>query len=180
MKDAKSRYKDEIVPKLMEEFKYSSPMQVPKLEKVVLNCGCGEAVQNSKALDFVTYALAQISGQKPVVTKAKKSIAGFKLREGMPIGAKVTMRNSRMYDFVDRLIAVALPRERDFRGIPKKKGFDGRGNYTFGLSEQIVFPEVNIDKLDKIRGLDITFVTSAKTDAEAHALLGHLGLPFKK
>ncbi len=179
MKSAKDRYKEEVVPKLMEEFKYSSPMQVPRLEKIVLNCGVGEAVQNSKAMDYVVYALSQISGQKPQVTRSKKSIAAFKLREGLAIGCKVTMRKDRMYDFVDRLVSVALPRVRDFRGIPKK-GFDGRGNYTFGITEQIVFPEVNIDKLDKIRGMDVTFVTTARTDAEANALLTHLGLPFRK
>lgn len=173
------RYKDEVVPALMKEFGYSSIMQVPRLEKVVLNTGLGEAVTNSKVMEFAIYGLTQISGQKPVVTKAKKSIAGFKLREGMPIGCMVTMRKNRMYDFLDRLISVALPRVADFRGIPKK-GFDGRGNYTMGIKEQIVFPEIDIDKLDKIRGVDVTFVTSAKTDEEGKALLEKLGLPFRK
>ncbi|MCB0336786.1 MAG: 50S ribosomal protein L5 [Bdellovibrionales bacterium] len=172
-------YKNEVAPALMKQFGYTSVMQVPKLEKVVLNAGLGEAVQNSKVMEFAVYGLTQISGQKPVVTKARKSIAGFKLREGMPIGCMVTLRKERMFDFIDRLVSVALPRVADFRGIPKK-GFDGRGNYTMGMKEQIVFPEIDIDKLDKIRGLDVTFVTSAKTDEEGRALLEKLGLPFRK
>jgi len=173
------RYKSTVVPALMEEFKYSSPMQVPKLVKVVLNTGLGEAVNNSKAVQYAEYALTQISGQKPIVTKAKKSIAAFKLREGLPIGCAVTLRQQRMYEFLDRLFTVALPRLRDFRGVPKK-GFDGRGNFTMGLKEQIVFPEIEIERLDRIRGLDITFVTTAQTDEEGRALLTHLGMPFRK
>ena len=179
MKRVIEKYKNEVVPALMKEFNYSTPMQVPRLEKIVLNVGCGEAIQNNKALEDVQYGLRAISGQKPVITKAKKSIAGFKLREGMPIGCMVTLRRARMYELLDRLISVALPRERDFRGV-SKKGFDGRGNYSMGLQEQIVFPEVNIDKIGKIRGMDITFVTSAKTDEEGRALLTHLGIPFRK
>jgi large subunit ribosomal protein L5 len=172
-------YTKNVVPALMEEFKYSSPMQVPRLLKIVLNSGVGDAVGNSKAIQFAEYALTQISGQKPVITRSKKAIAAFKLRVGLPIGTMVTLRRDRMYDFFDRLVAVALPRVRDFRGIPRR-GFDGSGNYTMGIREQIVFPELDIDKLDKVRGLDITFVTSAKTDAEGRALLTHLGLPFRK
>ena len=176
---AKERYDSEIASKLKEQFGYSTVMQIPRLEKIVLNTGVGEAVQNSKAIEFATYTLTQITGQKPQITRAKNSIAGFKLREGMPIGAKVTLRGQRMWDFFDRLICVALPRVRDFRGTPTK-GFDGRGNYTLGLQESIVFPEVNIDKLDKIRGMDITFVTSARNDDEGRALLTQLGIPFRK
>lgn len=179
MNRVQKRYQEEAVGQLKSEFQYKNVMQVPKLQKIVLNTGLGEAVQNSKVIDSAVYAMTQISGQKPVVTRAKKSIAGFKLREGMPIGCKVTLRNERMYDFLDRLISVALPRVRDFRGTPTK-GFDGRGNYTIGIKENIVFPEIEIDKIDKIRGLDITFVTSAETDAEARSLLRHLGMPFKK
>lgn len=172
-------YRDNVVPALMKKFNYSSPMQVPKLEKIVLNSGVRDAVANSKAIQFVEYALTQISGQKPVVTRAKKSIAAFKLRQGIPIGVMVTMRKRRMYEFMDRLVAVALPRVRDFRGIPRR-GFDGRGNYTMGLREQIVFPEIDIDKLDTMRGLDITFVTTAKTDEEGAELLELMGMPFRK
>ena len=172
-------YKETVVPALMEKFNYSSPMQVPKLEKIVLNSGVRDAVANSKAIQFVEYAFTQISGQKPVVTRARKSIAAFKLREGLPIGVMVTMRKRRMLDFMDRFISVALPRVRDFRGIPKK-GFDGRGNYTMGVKEQIVFPEIEIEKLDQIRGLDITFVTSAQTDEEGYELLALMGMPFRK
>lgn len=179
MKRAKEKYQESVVPALKERFQYSSPMQVPRLEKIVLNCGVGEATGNSKAIEYATYALTQISGQKPLVTKAKKSIATFKLREGLAIGAKVTLRGARMYDFLDRLITVALPRVRDFRGTPRK-GFDGRGNYTLGIKEQIVFPEVNLDKLDKVRGMDITFVTTAKNDDEGRALLEGIGIPFRK
>jgi large subunit ribosomal protein L5 len=179
MKRCYDKYKEEVVPALMKEFGYSNINQVPKLTKVVLNTGLGEAVQNSKVTEFAVYALQRISGQKPLITRAKNSIAGFKLREGVPIGCCVTMRRDRMYDFVDRLVNVALPRVSDFRGVPKK-GFDGRGNYTMGLKEQIVFPEVEMDKLDKVRGMDITFVTSAKNDEEGRALLQHLGLPFRK
>lgn len=173
------RYKKEIVPALMQEFSYSTPMQVPKLEKIVLNVGAGEAVQNSKVMEHVVYALTQISGQKPVVTRAKKAIATYKTRQGLPIGCMVTLRRQRMYDFFDRLVSVALPRVRDFRGVPTR-GFDGNGNYTMGLKEQIVFPEVVMEKLDKVRGLDITFVTSAKSDDEGRALLVQLGMPFRK
>lgn len=179
MSRVKTRYQEEVTGKLKDEFKYGNVMEVPKLQKIVLNAGLGEAVQNSKIIDSAVYAMTRISGQKPIVTRAKKSIAGFKLREGMPIGCKVTLRNQRMYDFLDRLVTVALPRVRDFRGTPTR-GFDGRGNYTMGVKENIVFPEIEIDKIDKIRGLDITFVTSAKTDAEARSLLQHLGMPFKK
>lgn len=175
----KKKYKEEVVPRLKEKFSYSSVMQVPKLEKIVLNCGMGEAVANSKSIEYAEYALRQMSGQKPVITKARKSIASFKLREGMPIGCCVTLRGKRMYDFFDRLVTVALPRVRDFRGTPRK-GFDGRGNYTMGIKEQIVFPEVDLDKLDKIRGMDITFVTSARTNDEGFALLEELGMPFRK
>jgi len=163
----------------MKKFNYSSPMQVPRLLKIVLNTGVRDAVANGKAIGFVEYAMTQISGQKPVVTKAKKSIAAFKLREGLPIGVMVTMRKHRMYEFLDRFVSVALPRVRDFRGTPRK-GFDGRGNYTMGLREQIVFPEIDIDKLDAVRGLDITFVTTAKTDEEGFELLEMMGMPFRK
>lgn len=173
------QYKKEVVPALMQEFKYSSPMQVPKLKKIVLNTGVGEVTQNAKVMDFAVYALTQISGQKPMVTRSKKAISNFKLRKGLPIGCCVTLRQKRMYEFLDRLIAVALPRVRDFRGLPRR-GFDGRGNYTVGVKETIVFPEVVVDKLDKIRGLDITFVTSAETDEEGFALLQKLGMPFRK
>lgn len=172
-------YNEKVVPELMKEFKYSSPMEVPKLEKIVINVGVGETVTNSKAMDYVIYALTQMSGQKPVVTRSKKAIAAFKLREGLPIGCMVTMRKKSMFDFLDRLISVALPRVRDFRGVPTK-GFDGRGNYTLGLKEQIIFPEVEVDKLDKMRGMDVTFVTTAKNDVEGRALLTQLGMPFRK
>jgi large subunit ribosomal protein L5 len=173
------RYKKEIIPALIKEFEFSTPMQVPRLEKIVLNCGVGEATQNIKTVDFAVYALTQITGQKPLVNRSKKAIAAFKLREGLPIGVSVTLRSEKMWDFLDRLISVALPRVRDFRGVPTR-GFDGRGNYTLGLKEQIVFPEVVIEKLDKVRGMDITFVTTAKNDAEGRALLTHLGMPFRK
>ncbi len=154
-------------------------MQCPRLLKIVVNTGVGEITQNSKAMEFVTYALTQISGQKPKISRSKKAIAGFKLRAGLPIGCMVTLRRQRMYEFFDRLVAVALPRVRDFRGVPRN-GFDGRGNYTMGLKENIVFPEINIDKIDKVRGMDITFVTTAKTDEEGRALLEKLGVPFRK
>lgn len=172
-------YSKVVVPALMKKFNYSSPMQVPKLTKIVLNTGVRDAVGNSKAIQFVEYALGTITGQKPVVTRAKKSIAAFKLREGLPIGVMVTLRKKRMNDFLDRLMSVALPRVRDFRGVPRK-GFDGRGNYTMGIKEQIVFPEIQIDKLDQVRGMDITFVTTAKTDAEGLELLELMGMPFRK
>jgi large subunit ribosomal protein L5 len=171
-------YTKKVVPELMKQFNYSSPMQVPKLEKIILNCGVGEVTSNSKAVEYVIYALTQISGQKPVITKSRKAIANFKLRAGLPIGCRVTLRKQRMFEFFDRLISVALPRVRDFKGTPQN-GFDGRGNYTMGLKEQIVFPEVNVDKLDKIRGMDITFVTTAKSDEEGRALLAQMGMPFR-
>lgn len=173
------RYKNEITASLMKKFNYSSVMQVPKVEKIVINMGLGEAVQNPKILDSAVADLALISGQKPVITRAKKSIAGFKLREGMPIGVKVTLRGERMYYFMDKLFNISLPRVRDFRGI-SNKAFDGRGNYTLGLKEQLVFPEIDYDKIDKIRGMDIVFVTTANTDEEAHELLDQLGMPFAK
>ncbi len=172
-------YTKTVVPALMKKFNYSSPMQVPKITKIVLNTGVRDAVGNSKAIQFVEYAMTTIAGQKPVVTRAKKSIAAFKLREGLPIGVMVTLRKKRMNDFLDRLISVALPRVRDFRGVPRK-GFDGRGNYTMGLKEQIVFPEIQIEKLDQVRGMDITFVTTAKTDEEGFELLELMGMPFRK
>ncbi len=173
------RYKNEVVPALMKEFQYKSPMEVPRVVKVVLNSGVGEASANPKAMQFADYAMRQISGQKPMITRARKSIASFKLRQGAALGCMVTLRNRRMYEFLDRFISVALPRLRDFRGIPKK-GFDGNGNYTMGLKEQIVFPEIDIDKLDRIRGMDISIITSAKSDDEARELLRLLGLPFRK
>ena len=172
-------YKNKALPALMKEFKYTSPMQAPRLLKIVVNVGVGETTTNAKAMDYVVYALTQISGQKPMVTRSKKAIANFKLKENIPVGCMVTMRKEKMFSFFDRLISVALPRVRDFKGTPKK-GFDGRGNYTLGIKEQIVFPEITVEKLDKIRGMDITFVTTAETDEEGQALLAHLGLPFKK
>jgi large subunit ribosomal protein L5 len=174
----KDKYQAEIVPALMQEFKYSSIMQVPRLQKAVLNIGLGEAIQNAKALDAAVGDLATISGQKPVVTRAKKSIAAFKLREGMPIGAMVTLRGSAMYDFLDRLMNLALPRMRDFRGV-SRRSFDGRGNYSLGLREQILFPEIEYDKVDKIRGLEVAIVTSAPDDEQGYALLKRLGMPFR-
>jgi large subunit ribosomal protein L5 len=171
------RYLDEVRPKLQTEFGYKNPMQVPKLEKIVINMGVGEATADQKKLDAAVAELTAISGQKPVKTIAKKAIAGFKIRKGLPIGCKVTLRKARMYEFMDRLITIALPRVRDFRGITGK-GFDGRGNFAMGLKEQIVFPEINYDKVDSVRGMDIQFVTSAKTDAEAKALLKAFDLPF--
>lgn len=170
-------YKEQIVPALREEFNYSNPMQVPKLEKIVLNMGVGDASQDRKKIDGPLQDLTLITGQQPVTTKAKKSIAGFKLRDGMVIGAKVTLRKDRMYEFLDRLVNIALPRVRDFRGI-SPKGFDGNGNYAMGLKEQIVFPEIDYDKVDKVRGMDIVICTTAKTDEEAKALLRHFDMPF--
>lgn len=175
----KDRYLNEITPALMQKFNYTTVMQVPKIEKVVINMGVGEAVGNSKILDVAVDELQRIAGQKPVVTRAKKSIAGFKLREGMPIGAKVTLRGERMYHFLDKLFNVSLPRVRDFRGV-SNKAFDGRGNYTLGLKEQLIFPEIEYDKVDKIRGMDIVIVTTAKSDEEARELLTQLGMPFVK
>ncbi|GAB4191245.1 MAG: 50S ribosomal protein L5 [Roseiflexaceae bacterium] len=171
-------YQRDVIPALTQEFKYKSPMQVPRLQKVVLNIGMGEAIQNSKALDAAVGDLAAIAGQKPVVTRAKKSIAAFKLRQGMPIGAMVTLRGNSMYDFMDRLINLALPRIRDFRGI-SRRSFDGRGNYSLGLREQIIFPEIDYDKVDKIRGLEVAIVTTAVDDAQGYALLKRLGMPFR-
>ena len=174
----KERYVSEVAPALQQKFAYKNVMQIPKLEKVVINMGVGEAIQNSKAIDSAVGDLMKVTGQKPIVTRAKKSIAAFKLRTGMPIGAKVTLRGDRMYEFVDRLLSVALPRVRDFRGI-SGKSFDGRGNYTLGLKEQLIFPEIEYDKIDKIRGMDVVFVTTAKTDEEARELLRLLGMPFR-
>lgn len=174
----KERYDKELVPTLMKEFNYKSRMQVPRLQKVVLNMGLGEAIQNIKVLDSASNELMTITGQKPVPSKAKKSIANFKLRQGMPIGCLVTLRKKRMYEFFDRLVNVTLPRVRDFRGV-SSKSFDGRGNYTLGIKEQIIFPEIDYDKIDKIKGLNITIVTTAKTDEEGRSLLGLLGMPFK-
>ena len=175
----KEKFKNEVTPALMSKFEYTSVMQVPKVDKIVINMGVGDAVQNTKALDAAVEDLTIISGQKPVVTKAKKSIAGFRLREGMPIGTKVTLRGERMYDFLDKLISVSLPRVRDFRGV-SKKAFDGRGNYTLGVKEQLIFPEIDYDKVSKIRGMDIVIVTTANSDEEARELLTQFGMPFQK
>lgn len=172
-------YKNEIVKKLTDKFEYKNVMEVPKVEKIVINMGLGELKDNPKALDAALADLQTITGQKPVVTKARKSIAAFKLREGMPIGAKVTLRGEKMYEFIDRLFTLALPRVRDFRGI-NPNSFDGRGNYSMGLKEQLIFPEIEYDKVDKVRGMDIIFVTTAKSDEEARALLTEFGAPFKK
>ncbi|MEQ8201690.1 MAG: 50S ribosomal protein L5 [Syntrophomonadaceae bacterium] len=171
-------YKQDITPKLMDKFSYKNIMQVPKIEKIIINVGVGEAIQNPKAMDGAVNDLRAISGQKPVITKAKKSIAGFKLREGMPIGCKVTLRGERMYDFLYRLINVVLPRVRDFRGV-SPQAFDGRGNYSLGIKEQTIFPEIDYDKIDKIRGLEVVIVTTAKTDEEARELLKSMGMPFR-
>jgi large subunit ribosomal protein L5 len=171
-------YREEIVPQLMEEFGYGNPHETPRLEKIVVNVGLGEAIQNARALDAATQDLATITGQKPVVTRAKRSIAGFRLREGMPIGAMVTLRGDRMYEFLDRLIGTALPRIRDFRGL-SPRSFDGRGNYSIGLREQIVFPEIDYDRIDRTRGLEVAIVTTAKTDEEGRRLLALLGMPFQ-
>ncbi len=171
-------YRNEITPKLMERFKYKNIMEVPKVERVVINIGVGEAIQNPKALDGAVNDLTIIAGQKPIITRARKSIAGFKLREGMPIGCKVTLRGARMYDFLDRLINLSLPRVRDFRGV-SPQAFDGRGNYSLGIKEQTIFPEIDYDKIDKIRGLEVVVVTTAKTDEEARELLKSMGMPFR-
>ncbi|EKN65155.1 LSU ribosomal protein L5P [Schinkia azotoformans MEV2011] len=179
MNRLKEKYNKEVVPALVSKFSYTSVMQAPKLEKIVINMGIGDAVQNSKALDNAVEELAAITGQKPVVTRAKKSIAGFRLREGMPIGAKVTLRGERMYQFLDKLVSVSLPRVRDFRGV-SKKSFDGRGNYTLGVKEQLIFPEIDYDKVSKVRGMDIVIVTTANTDEEARELLTQMGMPFQK
>lgn len=173
------RYKEEVVPALMEEFKYKNINEVPKLVKIVLNMGLGDVKDNSKSLNTAIDELTLIAGQKPVATRAKKAISNFKVRAGMKIGAKVTLRGTRMYEFFDRLTAIALPRVRDFRGI-SDKSFDGRGNYSMGIKEQLIFPEISYDKVEKIRGLDVSFITTAKTDAEAKALLKALGLPFAR
>ena len=175
----KEMYAKTVVQAVMKERGFTNPYQVPRLEKVVINMGVGEGRENAKILDFATADLQLISGQRPIVTRAKKSIANFKLREGVPIGAKVTLRGARMYEFLDRLINVALPRVRDFRGVPPK-GFDGRGNYALGLREQLIFPEIVYDKIDKVRGMDIIIVTTARTDEEAKALLSQLGMPFRE
>ena len=172
------RYHESVRAKLMAEFGYTNPMQVPRLEKIVINMGVGEAAGDQKKLDAAVAELALISGQKPVKTVAKKAIAGFKIREGLPIGCKVTLRKTRMYEFLDRLVTIAMPRVRDFRGLPPNKGFDGRGNFAMGLKEQIVFPEIVYDRVDAIRGMDIIFVTTARTDAEAKALLRQFDVPF--
>ena len=173
----KEKYLNEVAPAIMQKFNYKNVMEVPKIEKVVLNIGMGEAVQNPKVLDGAVADLKLITGQKPVITKAKKSIAAFKVRAGMPIGTKVTLRSEKMYEFVDKFFNVTLPRVRDFRGV-SPKGFDGRGNYTLGLKEQLIFPEIEYDKVDQVRGMDIVFVTTAKTDEEARELLRHMGMPF--
>jgi large subunit ribosomal protein L5 len=175
----KEKFAKEISPALVSKFNYKSVMEVPKLDKIVINMGVGDAVANAKALDSAVEELAQITGQKPVVTRAKKSIAGFRLREGMPIGAKVTLRGERMYQFLDKLVSVSLPRVRDFRGV-SKKAFDGRGNYTLGVKEQLIFPEIDYDKVSKVRGMDIVIVTTANTDEEARELLTQFGMPFQK
>ena len=175
----KDFYKDDVAPALMKKFGYKSVMQIPKLDKIVINVGCGEARDNAKVIDAILIDLAAITGQRPIVCKARKSVANFKLREGMNIGAKVTLRGDRMYEFLDRLFNVALPRVRDFRGI-NPNSFDGRGNYSMGLKEQLIFPEIDYDKIDKVRGMDLCFVTTAKTDEEARELLSLMGAPFAK
>ena len=179
MNRLQERYENEVVKSLMEKFNYSSKMQAPKIEKIVLNIGVGDAVSNSKLLDDAVNELTLITGQKPVVTRAKKSIAGFKLREGQAIGCKVTLRGERMYEFLDKLVNVSLPRVRDFRGV-SNNSFDGRGNYTLGVKEQLIFPEIDYDKIGKLRGMDIVMVTTANTDEEAYSLLEMLGMPFSK
>lgn len=173
------KYQNEVVPAMMKEFNYKSVMEVPAIEKVVVNIGVGDAIQNSKLLDEAVEELAAITGQQPVITKAKKSIANFKLREGMPIGCKVTLRRQKMYEFLDKLFNISLPRVRDFRGV-SDTSFDGRGNYTLGIKEQIIFPEIDFDKVNRSRGMDVVIVTSAKTNEEAKALLTKMGMPFKK
>ncbi|HVH95749.1 MAG TPA: 50S ribosomal protein L5 [Bacillus sp. (in: firmicutes)] len=179
MNRLKEKFVNEISPALVSKFNYKSVMQVPKVEKIVINMGVGDAVSNTKALDVAVEELSLLSGQKPIITRAKKSIAGFRLREGMPIGAKVTLRGERMYEFLDKLVSVSLPRVRDFRGI-SKKSFDGRGNYTLGVKEQLIFPEIDYDKVNKVRGMDIVIVTTANTDEEARELLTQFGMPFQK
>ncbi len=178
MNELRAYYEETIVPAMIEKFSYTNKFEVPKIEKIVVNMGLGEAKENAKILEFATRDMEAFTGQKPIVTKAKKSIASFKLREGMPIGCKTTLRGEKMYSFANRLISVALPRLRDFRGV-SPDSFDGRGNYTLGIKEQIIFPEIEYDKIDKIRGMDIVFVTTAKTDEEARELLRLFGMPFK-
>ncbi len=175
----RDKYNGEIVPQLQEKYKYKSPMQIPRMTKVIINMGLGEAIQNIKILDSAAAELTQIAGQKPVITRARQSIAAFKLRKGMPIGCMVTLRGDRMYEFFDKLVNVALPRVRDFRGV-SNKALDGRGNYTLGIKEQIIFPEIDYDKIDKIKGMNITIVTTAKTDDEARTLLALMGMPFRR
>ena len=175
----KDRYRTVVLPALMKERGYTNPFQTPRLDKIVVSMGVGEARDNAKIMDFAVADLQTITGQKPLITKAKKSIANFKLRENVPIGAKVTLRGARMYEFLDRLVNIALPRVRDFKGVPPK-GFDGRGNYAMGLREQLIFPEIVYDKIDKVRGMDINIVTTARTDEDAKALLTHLGMPFRE
>ena len=179
MNRLQEKYNNLVKPELINQFNYSSTMQIPRLEKIVVNMGIGDAVSNSKVLDDAVAELQAITGQKPVITKAKKSIASFKLREGMPIGCKVTLRGERMYEFLDKLISISLPRVRDFHGI-NENAFDGRGNYTLGVKEQLIFPEINFDNIKKIRGMDIVIVTTANTDEEGRALLSLLGMPFRK
>ena len=179
MSDIQKKYREEIVPAMMKTFSYSNVMQVPRLEKVVINMGLGEALENAKILDTSMEEISRITGQRPVLTRARKSIANFKLREGNPIGCRVTLRRQKMYDFIYRLLNIALPRVRDFKGV-SPRGFDGRGNYTLGVREQLIFPEVNYDDVEKIKGMNITIVTSAKTDEEAKELLDLLGVPFRK
>ena len=175
----KAKYQAEVAPALMQKFGYKSTMQIPKIDKIVVNCGCGEARDNSKVLEAVVGDLTKITGQKAIITKAKKSVANFKLREGMPIGAKVTLRADRMWEFLDRLFNVALPRVRDFRGIPDR-GFDGRGNFTLGIKEHTIFPELEVDRVENPKGMNITIVTTASTDKEGKFLLDQLGMPFRK
>ena len=175
----KAYYKETVAPALFKKFGYKSTMQVPKLDKIIINVGCGEAKENAKVVDAIMSDLMQITGQKPIVCRAKKSVANFKLREGMPIGCKVTLRGEKMYEFLDRLVNLALPRVRDFRGI-NPNGFDGRGNYAFGIKEQLIFPEIEYDKVDKVRGMDIICVTTAQTDEEARELLTLFGMPYSK
>ena len=179
MPNLKSKYQAEVAPALMQKFGYKSVMQIPKIDKIVVNCGCGEARDNAKVLEAVVSDMTKITGQKAIITKAKKSVANFKLREGMPIGAKVTLRGDKMWEFLDRLFNVALPRVRDFQGI-NPNSFDGRGNYALGLKEQLIFPEIEYDKIDKIRGMDVVICTTAHTDEEARALLEQVGAPFAR
>ncbi len=179
MNRLQEKYQASVVPALVEKFEYTSVMQAPKLDKIVVNMGVGDAITNSKALDDAVNEMTQLTGQKPIITKAKKSIANFKLREGMPIGCKVTLRGERMFEFLDKLVSIALPRVRDFQGV-SNKAFDGRGNFTLGVKEQLIFPEINYDKVNRVRGMDIVIVTTANTDLEAKELLSQLGMPFKK